>query len=134
MWSATDFTRFARAISCGLPEPARPVAVYVPYRITGNQVFIAGNIPPNDLDTPTFGKVGRDLTTEDAYIAARSHFEPDLLPYEWYRSLVIAGARYHGFPENYISDLERVDCINDPDLQRRFRYESLLAKIAHYAG
>lgn len=60
-----------RAKGLTLPDAARPVAVYVPYRITGNQVFIAGNIPPNDLDTPTFGKVGRDLTTEQAYIAAQ---------------------------------------------------------------
>jgi enamine deaminase RidA (YjgF/YER057c/UK114 family) len=54
-----------------LPEAARPVAVYVPYRISGNQVFIAGQIPPNDLDTPTYGKLGKELTTEDGYIAAR---------------------------------------------------------------
>lgn len=54
-----------------LPEAAKPVAVYVPYRISGNQVFIAGQIPPADLDTPTFGKVGKELTTEDGYIAAR---------------------------------------------------------------
>lgn len=54
-----------------LPEPATPVAVYVPYRVTGNQVFIAGNIPPNDLDTPTYGKVGRDITTDQGYIAAQ---------------------------------------------------------------
>ena len=59
------------AMGLTLPEAARPVAVYAPYRISGNQVFIAGNIPPNDLATPTFGKVGKDLTTEDAYIAAR---------------------------------------------------------------
>ena len=54
-----------------LPEAPTPVAVYVPYRISGNQVIIAGNIPPNDIDTPTYGKLGRDLTTEDGYIAAR---------------------------------------------------------------
>ena len=54
-----------------LPEAATPVAVYAPYRVTGNQVFIAGNIPPADLDTPTYGTVGRDLTTDDAYIAAK---------------------------------------------------------------
>jgi len=54
-----------------LPEAARPVAVYVPYRVTGNQVFIAGQIPPSDLPTPTFGKVGEDLSVEDAYTAAR---------------------------------------------------------------
>ena len=60
-----------KALGIELPEAARPVAVYVPYRVTGNQVFIAGNIPPNDLDTPTYGKVGKDLTTEEGYIAAR---------------------------------------------------------------
>lgn len=54
-----------------LPEPATPVAVYVPYRVTGNQVFIAGNIPPNDLDTPSYGKVGREITTDQGYIAAQ---------------------------------------------------------------
>ena len=59
------------SMGLALPEAARPVAVYVPYRVTGNQVFIAGNIPPADLDTPTFGKVGKDLTTEEAYVAAR---------------------------------------------------------------
>jgi enamine deaminase RidA (YjgF/YER057c/UK114 family) len=60
-----------KAMGLTLPEAANPVAVYVPYRIVGNQVFIAGQIPPNDLDTPTYGKVGKDLTTEEAYIAAR---------------------------------------------------------------
>lgn len=59
------------AMGLTLPEAPRPVAVYVPYRITGNQVFVAGNIPPADLETPTFGKVGRDISTEEAYIAAK---------------------------------------------------------------
>ena len=54
-----------------LPEPAGPAAVYVPYRISGNQVFIAGNIPPLDLEIPTAGKVGSDLTPEQGYAAAR---------------------------------------------------------------
>ena len=54
-----------------LPEPAGPAAVYVPYRISGNQVFIAGNIPPLDVDIPTAGKVGAGLTLEQGYAAAR---------------------------------------------------------------
>jgi len=54
-----------------LPEPSAPVAVYVPYRISGNQVFIAGQIPPLDADVPVKGKVGRDLTAEQGYAAAR---------------------------------------------------------------
>ena len=66
-----DIAAKLAAMDLTLPEPATPVAVYVPYRVTGNQVFIAGNIPPSDLDTPTYGKLGRDLTTEDGYIAAK---------------------------------------------------------------
>jgi enamine deaminase RidA (YjgF/YER057c/UK114 family) len=54
-----------------LPKPAGPAAVYVPYRISGKQVFIAGNIPPLDVDVPTAGKVGADLTPEQGYAAAR---------------------------------------------------------------
>ena len=54
-----------------LPEPAGPAAVYVPYRVSGKQVFIAGNIPPLDVDVATAGKVGADLTVEQGYAAAR---------------------------------------------------------------
>ena len=54
-----------------LPEPAGPAAVYVPIRKSGNQVFIAGNIPPLDVDVPTAGKVGGELTPEQGYEAAR---------------------------------------------------------------
>ncbi|MDX1406184.1 MAG: RidA family protein [Woeseiaceae bacterium] len=54
-----------------LPEPAGPAAVYAPYRVSGNQVFIAGNIPPLDVEVPTAGKVGADLTLEQGYAAAR---------------------------------------------------------------
>jgi enamine deaminase RidA (YjgF/YER057c/UK114 family) len=54
-----------------LPEPATPAAVYVPYRIAGRQLFIAGQIPPLDADIPTTGKLGSDLTVEQGYAAAR---------------------------------------------------------------
>lgn len=54
-----------------LPEPAAPVAVYVPFRKVGNQVFIAGQIPPLDAGIPTTGKLGGDLSVEQGYAAAR---------------------------------------------------------------
>lgn len=60
-----------RELGLELPEPAAPVAAYVPYRLSGNQVFIAGNIPPLDTDVPAAGKVGADLTPEQGYAAAR---------------------------------------------------------------
>jgi enamine deaminase RidA (YjgF/YER057c/UK114 family) len=60
-----------RELGLSLPEPAGPAAVYVPYRLSGNLVFIAGNIPPLDADVPTTGKVGANLTLEQGYAAAR---------------------------------------------------------------
>ena len=63
--------KYATGGAASVPEASRPVAVYVPYRISGNQVFIAGQIPPNDLETPTYGKLGRDLTLDEGYIAAK---------------------------------------------------------------
>lgn len=60
-----------RELGITLEKAATPVAVYVPYRISGNQVFIAGQIPPADAATPTYGKLGKDLTVEDGHAAAR---------------------------------------------------------------
>lgn len=60
-----------KSLGLELPDPAGPVAAYVPFRVVGNQVYIAGNIPPLDIDVPTSGKVGRDLTPEQGYEAAR---------------------------------------------------------------
>jgi enamine deaminase RidA (YjgF/YER057c/UK114 family) len=60
-----------RDLGLTLTDPATPIAVYVPFRIVGNQVFIAGQIPPLDADIPTTGKVGSELSVEQGYAAAR---------------------------------------------------------------
>lgn len=60
-----------RDLGLSLPDPASPIAVYVPFRIVGSQVFIAGQIPPLDADIPTTGKVGAELSVEQGYAAAR---------------------------------------------------------------
>ncbi len=51
-----------------LPEPAKPIATYVRYYQTGNLLFISGTGPS---ESAMKGKVGRDLTTEEAYDVAR---------------------------------------------------------------
>lgn len=60
-----------RELGIELENPAPSLAVYVPYRISGRQVFIAGQIPPANAATPTFGKLGTDLTVDEGYAAAR---------------------------------------------------------------
>jgi enamine deaminase RidA (YjgF/YER057c/UK114 family) len=49
-----------------LPEPAAPVAAYVPAVKTGNLVFTAGQLPVVDGKLVKEGKVGGDVTPEDA--------------------------------------------------------------------
>ncbi|MEM8985266.1 MAG: RidA family protein [Pseudomonadota bacterium] len=53
-----------------LPEPAAPVANYVPFVVSGDLVFISGQVSfaPDGLIT---GKVGRDVSIDDAVVAAR---------------------------------------------------------------
>lgn len=55
-----------------LPPIPKPAGQYVHAVRTGNLLFLAGKGPHNpDGSTPT-GKVGRDVTTEEAYKHARS--------------------------------------------------------------
>ena len=54
-----------------LPTPAKPVANYVNAVTSGNLVFLAGKGPSTGDGTYITGKVGRDLTVEEGYAAAR---------------------------------------------------------------
>ena len=54
-----------------LPVAALPVAAYVPAVRTGNIVFTAGQLPMVDGKIAREGKVGADVTVEDAYELAK---------------------------------------------------------------
>jgi len=63
----------AKLIELGYPLPAvaKPVAAYVPSVVTGNLCFTSGQLPFVDGDLPMTGKVGRDVSAEDAKDLAR---------------------------------------------------------------
>lgn len=54
-----------------IPDAPAPAANYVPYVVTGNQVFVSGQVPvgPNGLEFQ--GKVPTDISEEEAVAAAR---------------------------------------------------------------
>ena len=54
------------ALGLTLPTVAAPVAAYVPAVKTGNLVFTAGQLPVVDGKLVQEGKVGSDVTPEDA--------------------------------------------------------------------
>ena len=43
------------------------------------------------------------------YVAASTHIDASLVPYDWYKEMVLLGARYHGLPPEYIAQIEAVD-------------------------
>lgn len=55
-----------------LPEAAAPAANYVPYVVSGNHVFISGQIPFLNGEQMHLGRVGEDLSLEQGVEAARA--------------------------------------------------------------
>lgn len=54
-----------------LPEAAAPAANYVPYAISGNMVYVSGQVPFVDGELKYQGKVGQEFDTETAVDCAR---------------------------------------------------------------
>jgi enamine deaminase RidA (YjgF/YER057c/UK114 family) len=54
-----------------LPGLRKPVANYLPYRIAGNILYLAGQGPLDEHGKQMTGKVGRDIDIEEGYRRAR---------------------------------------------------------------
>jgi enamine deaminase RidA (YjgF/YER057c/UK114 family) len=54
-----------------VPEVAAPVAAYMPAVRTGNYVYTSGQLPMRNGELITTGKVGGEVTAEEAYECAR---------------------------------------------------------------
>jgi len=61
-------------LGIALPAPMQPIANYVPFVITGDLVFISGQLPTIDGKVAWTGKVGDSVTGEDAAAACRQSF------------------------------------------------------------
>ncbi len=59
------------ALNLVLPEPAAPVANYVPYVVSGNQVFISGQVSVSADGDFIKGRLGENLTVEQGQAAAK---------------------------------------------------------------
>lgn len=54
-----------------LPIPAAAVANYVPFVVTGNLVFVSGQLPLENGKPAVLGKLGAEVSVEDGVRAAR---------------------------------------------------------------
>lgn len=66
-----DVEQRLRDLGIELPEPAAPVANYVPAVQTGNLVFLAGTGPLKPDGTYMTGRLGDDVSIEEGQEAAR---------------------------------------------------------------
>ena len=53
-----------------LPEPKDPVGAYVATKVVGKIVYISGQISTNEKGDLIKGKLGKDLDTNDGFLAA----------------------------------------------------------------
>jgi hypothetical protein len=54
-----------------------------------------------------------------SYSADESHIDDSLDLYDWYKELVLIGARAHGFPDDYLNRISSFPARQDPDPNRR---------------
>ena len=59
------------ALGIALPPVPVPVANYVPFRLAGNLLYLSGQGPKRADGTYRAGRLGRDISVEDAYKEAR---------------------------------------------------------------
>lgn len=60
-----------KSLNIVLPAPSSPVANYVKFVRTGNLIFLSGHGPSKADGSYITGKLGRDLSIEGGYTAAR---------------------------------------------------------------
>jgi enamine deaminase RidA (YjgF/YER057c/UK114 family) len=65
-----NFDDKIKELQIELPEAKAPVGSYVATKIVGNLLYISGQISMNSKGELIKGKVGKDLTTDEAYKAA----------------------------------------------------------------
>ena len=66
-----SYENIIKELNIILPKAADPVGSYVASKIVGKMLFISGQISMDEKGNLIKGKVGKELTTEDAYNAAK---------------------------------------------------------------
>ena len=66
-----SFEENIKNLKINLPDPKAPVGSYVATKIIGKLLFVSGQISINESGELIKGKIGKELTTEDGYNAAK---------------------------------------------------------------
>ena len=67
-----NFDDKIKELNITLPEAKPPVGSYVATKISGNLLYVSGQISISENGELIKGKVGKDLSTEQGYDAAKT--------------------------------------------------------------
>lgn len=70
-----------------------------------------------------------EMYTPYVYVAQATHIDASLVPYHWYKDLVLAGASYHGFPADYVASIAATKSKPDFNVERKQKNENLLKQM-----
>jgi gamma-glutamylcyclotransferase len=77
-----------------------------------------------------YAEIDVQVICEGREIAAKAYqatnVNSKLRPYTWYHAFVMAGAREHKLPTDYIGQIEQISCDEDPERERHRTNISLL--------
>ena len=60
-----------KSMGITIPEPAKPIAAYIPAMLVGDMVYTSGQIPIENGELKFKGKLGKEIFKEQGYEAAR---------------------------------------------------------------
>lgn len=117
---------------CDIPPSTDPAAVVlgVLYEISLDE--------ESALDEAEgLGKGYVKITVQARYngtdIAAKAYqataVDESLRPYTWYRALVVAGAREHGLPADYVAQLAAAPALEDHNRTRHAKHMRLIGEV-----
>lgn len=118
---------------CDLPETSPPVQAYgALYRITSDQRLDLARIEGVGAgyeETSVLVEANGKKVSAFLFLAQPEFVDPALVPLDWYKALVVEGARFHQFPAPYTAAIEAVPCLPDPDHERAATNWELVARI-----
>lgn len=108
------------SMKCDL-DPASPETVWgVVYHIDADELALLDAAEGEGYERieVTVMPIGGQPMIDAVTYRARREWIDEGRPFDWYRDLVVAGARQHGLPEPYAAAVESLDADPDPDPER----------------
>lgn len=102
---------------CNIVSGGRGIYVAV-FDISNGDKVILDQVEGLGSGYAAISLVVQDIGECMSYSAENSYIDNSLVPYDWYKELVLVGARAHDFPIEYIDKITAVTARQDPDPRR----------------